>query len=615
MRRVTTVLLMLLSIGWVSAQSFDVSSLDLTSAVIHQAGPTSFYIRSVGIGGDLYSLSFTADPAGGWQLSEVTTELENLLPASAILEFATITAVTQEVLAVDGVLMDGAVYQGRLRVTGEDGLALSSDITAGSVDAVNTARAKGLQAILVAAEEADATGDRTTLEEALAEQRAELEAAIAALREENEALSAENDALQDDLQAIVAERNELARDIINVAAENAGIRDQKDTLAEQVNSLQEENQRLQSEVTGLTDEVDRLTDLVTAYRSTTAADAPARVADTATPAPVTAEFPDDYVSDDDLATIAEDLRSQLSQIATRLQEIETLSEEVAALEEGLRSGIGSGIPATRGAGGDAGTLTPASRPAADAAPPDEPAVPSHGVDPNQLAELLVQINLLQESNRHLREEKERLEARILEEILSNGFVTMMAEEMDHVVLRGFRRARPDIGTWRFAGNSALQMDEDEFFAKLALPVPQGTEPTLYSFQVRSDDPGWVGVGLHLFVSDVRRRDLYGMGRSLLVWLTRDPEVRRTDNTYVELYRSDDDVNMLRVMDAMISEPLDEFLQVDVLYEPEPGYLTVAIDGQDKVRYRTWFQIDQGVEIALRALGRAEFRNLTVRTAQ
>ena len=71
--------------------------------------------------------------------------------------------------------------------------------------------------------------------------------------------------------------------------------------------------------------------------------------------------------------------------------------------------------------------------------------------------------------------------------------------------------------------------------------------------------------------------------------------------------------MGRVLDAVIEEPISEFLDVEVLYEPHNQYLTVAIGGEDKIRYRTWFGIDSGVEVALRTLGAAEFTDFRIRT--
>jgi len=192
-------------------------------------------------------------------------------------------------------------------------------------------------------------------------------------------------------------------------------------------------------------------------------------------------------------------------------------------------------------------------------------------------------------------------------------VRMMEARLSRRLATGFSTGEPDTGAWSVRSGAAVQTDADAYFAKLSMPVQQSDDPVLYSFRVRSLDDGWVGVGLHLFVEDVAARRGYGMGSSLLVWLTRDPDERKTPTTYLQLYRSDDDVSMARVLDAAIPEAVDAFLTVDVLYEPQSQYITIAVDGTDRVRYRTWFGIDSGVEVALRSLGRAEFRDFSVQT--
>ena len=66
------------------------------------------------------------------------------------------------------------------------------------------------------------------------------------------------------------------------------------------------------------------------------------------------------------------------------------------------------------------------------------------------------------------------------------------------------------------------------FGKLLLPAEQKDSPVLYSFKAKSTDPPneWVGFGLHIYVDNVEKRG-YGLGDSLLVWLTRDQEVYKT----------------------------------------------------------------------------------------
>jgi hypothetical protein len=184
------------------------------------------------------------------------------------------------------------------------------------------------------------------------------------------------------------------------------------------------------------------------------------------------------------------------------------------------------------------------------------------------------------------------------------------------LLKGFRRSVPQIGSWTVEADSAVQTDPEQYFAKLLLPIEQRTQPTRYSYRTRSTGSGWVGTGLHIFVTDTTGKKGYGLGNSLLVWLTRDPEYYGTDDTRLQLYRSDDAVQMEMVLDALIEEPMGDFLAMDVVYDPVEEYISVSVDGIEKIRYKTWFDIESGLEIALRSLGGgAEFRDLAVSTVE
>ena len=185
-----------------------------------------------------------------------------------------------------------------------------------------------------------------------------------------------------------------------------------------------------------------------------------------------------------------------------------------------------------------------------------------------------------------------------------------------VLLEGFSRSVPQLGYWNVIGDTATQTDEDQYFAKLVLPIKQQTKPTLFTFKTRSRGFGWVGTGMHIFATDDHALRGYGYGNSLLVWLTRDPDYYGSADTRLQLYRSDDAVQMEMVLDAIIEEPLTEYLDVAILYEPEAEYITISVNGIEKLRYKTWFGIDTGLEIALRSLGGyADFTDLKVMTAE
>lgn len=230
----------------------------------------------------------------------------------------------------------------------------------------------------------------------------------------------------------------------------------------------------------------------------------------------------------------------------------------------------------------------------------------------KVAELELALREAEEAGQALPEGAVELERRIAElEAERDGLAGRLAAERagrldlepyDELLLSGFGSARPRIGTWKVEGGRASQLDAKAFFARLEMPLEQTKRPYLYRFTAVSQGQGWVGLGLHLFASNVRSRKGYGEGRSLLVWLTRDPEERRTDATYLQLYRSDDDVNMERVLDAKLEERIADRNLVEVLYDPETGYLAVALNGRLAAKYRTWFGIEGGIGVSLRSLG-------------
>ncbi len=175
---------------------------------------------------------------------------------------------------------------------------------------------------------------------------------------------------------------------------------------------------------------------------------------------------------------------------------------------------------------------------------------------------------------------------------------------------------PRMGNWRIGESEVTQVDSSQYFAKLVLPIEQTSQPTLFSFYARSKGEGWVGLGLHFFATEGDGGRGYGYGDSLLFWLTRDPEYYGTGDTHAQLYRSNDEVNMEMVLDAIIEEPIHDYLKVDILYEPIDEYFSVYINGEEKLKYKTWFDIESGIKIAFRTLkGGASFKDLVVKTIE
>lgn len=170
------------------------------------------------------------------------------------------------------------------------------------------------------------------------------------------------------------------------------------------------------------------------------------------------------------------------------------------------------------------------------------------------------------------------------------------------IRNGFEGSLPRIGSWRVAGDIATQTDASQYFSRLEMPLAQKDKAMLYRFYAKSGGTGWAGIGLHIFVENVQKKRGYGEGRSLLVWFTRDRAARGDDATYLQVYRSDTDVVMERMLDAELETGLERWRLVEVAYDPVAEYIAVAVDGQLKAVYKTFFGRDSGATVSLRTLG-------------
>ncbi len=210
----------------------------------------------------------------------------------------------------------------------------------------------------------------------------------------------------------------------------------------------------------------------------------------------------------------------------------------------------------------------------------------------------------------LRNANQELEQRLLEQLSRNGIIGALSERftVDIPVEEG----SPAGGSWNWSDGILHQTDRTALFARYRLPAPQDERPTMYRLQARSAGEGWVGYGIHIQASDVSLQG-YGHGKSLLIWLTRDQRAYGDTTTYLQAYTSFDDVNMRKVLHAAADISINEFTRLEILVEPESNYVTVAADGQDIVRYKLFFPVEPGVEVALRSLNAADFRELEVLT--
>lgn len=168
--------------------------------------------------------------------------------------------------------------------------------------------------------------------------------------------------------------------------------------------------------------------------------------------------------------------------------------------------------------------------------------------------------------------------------------------------QGFEGSASRMGAWKISGGTASQTDATQYFSRLEMPLAQGEATTLYRFKARSTGSGWIGLGLHIYVEDNKKKRGYGEGKSLLVWFTRDRAARGDNATYLQLYRSDDDVVMERMFDAELEDGIESWRLVEVVYDPGAEYIAISVDGTLRIVYRTFFGRDSGATISLRTLG-------------
>lgn len=505
------------------AQSIPLREINFSDARISQAGPESFYIRNLGFQGERYAVSIGGDNSGAWTITDLYGESANITPTDLILDFATIRLEGESRLLIDGIFVDGAVYQGSIRINDNDRAQLADGFEPGSLEAVNPERLRELrQAILeVAAPE---------YEERIAALEGELAEARATLHQ----------------QEII------------------------------INELLEENDSLENVLQERQAEVDRLRARVGRLES--------RLAEAVAPAPENRAGDEvDTADEADAAEAADAGETADDAAAVNRLDLRRLEQDVRALRE------------------EADGVAAAMR------------------DLQRENERLVRENAeLRSALRELRETEATEEAVTAEPVrrmlTAQTLMQSYRDSLTRPVLRGFEGGSARLGNWAVRSDMAVQRSPEEYFSRYALPVNQMDAPTLFAFRGRSlETEAWTGFGLHLFASDVEKPNGYGHGESLLVWFTRDRESYGSDNTYLQIYRSSDDVSMKRVAGGVIPEPITSPLEVEVLYQPEIGDITVAVNGEVKLLYKGWFGIEDGVEIALRTKGRGRFEGLTVHT--
>lgn len=535
------------SLDKADSAGFVLGQMDFGEAYVSMAGPAAMYIRSVKIGGSPVSLLFRKESDAHWKLVETIPEEKNYFQSGTVLDFASLSKLDNGELVIDGIVQNGKAYKLNVTLNPDNSLSLSDSLQAGSFVGNSLARAKPT-AGLAMRDELDKLGDL--------------------------------DKKYDESQRV---NQEILSKIGNLESANQQLTQEKSDLLGQIKELGDRNQALTGEVASLKGEIDGYkTDLAAAKSALDQANAQAAQAkaagdqaagDKVAAAPAAQQYND------------EALRAMLANLSAA---VDKLQDKVGGLDQKLDRLSDKSLTTVKAGA----TETQSIAPNAD------------------LDALKAEIKRLTDLNQQLMNERADIERTLRSKFLASGYIETIKPLLAHTELKGFAGASSKIGAWQVSEAAAVQPSSGQYFAQLNLPLAQQGKTMLYSFTAKSTGKGWVGVGLHIYAENSVKKG-YGHGKSILVWLTRDPDYYKTNRTYLQLYKSDDDVNMGRVLDSAIEESVSQDLRVEVLYQPLEEYITVAINGVEKIRYKTWFGLTKGVEVALRSLDAAEFRDLEV----
>jgi hypothetical protein len=179
------------------------------------------------------------------------------------------------------------------------------------------------------------------------------------------------------------------------------------------------------------------------------------------------------------------------------------------------------------------------------------------------------------------------------------------------VKSGWAGGLPARGSWSTVGEALRQTSAGEKFAKYTMPVQQDADELVYTFQGTGNTASWSGYGLHFLGSGSRQSDMYGYGSSYLVWVTRDPGNTQSDKTFVQLYRSYDDVRMVQLASKAIVESIGATLDITVYVNRRTGIVGVGVGTTPVIEFYDPSVIRSGTHVAGRALGQATITNLKV----
>ncbi len=188
---------------------------------------------------------------------------------------------------------------------------------------------------------------------------------------------------------------------------------------------------------------------------------------------------------------------------------------------------------------------------------------------------------------------------------------LMSMSFQRTLASGFQSARTLTGDWSRSSGNLEQSDKSQRFAKYVVSQRQSPDVLRYSFSIRAISSGWRGAGLHFLASDVDKATGYGFGESYLVWITRDEKAMQTDKTYIQLYKSMNDVKMIEVKNTITDLNIARGIEIEVYVDKDKNKITVAANGEEMFTFHDDDFYSYGNVIAFRSLGRARFEDFSL----
>jgi len=141
------------------------------------------------------------------------------------------------------------------------------------------------------------------------------------------------------------------------------------------------------------------------------------------------------------------------------------------------------------------------------------------------------------------------------------------------------------GTWKVSSGRMVQTDLNETIAVATIPVRQSGE-VMYELDVRyvgGGEDDYAGFGFHMAVNSPSKGRSWGNGKSMLAWVTWDPNAYGWPGGFIQVYKSTAPVSMGLYPSGDILKDGDrfpvneEYLKYEYLEYTVPVKMSIDLD--------------------------------------